>query len=99
MDIRDAEEDRRYWLIHQIGGTGSVFLLAFGANAFLNGHAVLAGILPALATLTVASMAVLRLTGGLQYGAYGVSAAMVLVFSYLIISGSGKLCGHQPRFG
>ncbi|MCG8427161.1 MAG: GGDEF domain-containing protein [Chromatiales bacterium] len=87
MDVHETDRNRNYSLIMRVGMVGAAFLSVFGINALFNAAYLVASVLLAITVLTIASMMAMRVTGNHIYGANGISAAVVITYTFLLASG------------
>ena len=93
MNFSEAERRRSYRLNMLIGLIGAAFLVVFGVNALGGEELILGASLILAAGVGLGSLLLMRKTGDLRYGAYGVSVAACYVFIHLIISGGAEGTG------
>ena len=85
--LKKADIDCDYLLVIQVGGAGSLFLVIFGINALMQNHFAIGTALLLITCLVWISMIMMHFTRNNAYGSHGVSLAVFISFTFLIISG------------
>lgn len=95
VDFWVTDRTRKCLLIMSIGLVGSAFLLIFGISAVLNENWLNAAVIYSTTAVTLMSLLIMRITHNPAHGANGISIAVILVFTFLImlggVNGTGPL--------
>ena len=83
--LKKADIDRDYLLVIQVGGAGSLFLVIFGINALMQNHFSIGTALLLITCLVWISMIMIHFTRNNAYGSHGVSLAVFISCTFLII--------------
>ncbi len=87
MDYSNPENRRNHRLSMMVGLSGSLFLAVFGLNALFQSNFLLGYSLLAIMTFVLFSIWLMRDKDNEFYGVQGISLAVIITFTYVLVSG------------